>query len=84
MTDIEWRSLSGEQIVDICEAGREELERRRNEAMGCLELAFGPREAAAPKPGRPLGSKNKKADETNGNGHLSARQQQLAEAEAAS
>lgn len=81
--DIEWRSLTGEQIVDICDAGRGELQRRRDEADSCLELAFGTREQkheapAKRGPGRPP----IKAKEENGNGHLSARAQQLAEAEA--
>lgn len=81
MTDIEWRSLSASEIVDICDAGRAELQRRRDEAEASLELAFGPREPKQPEkrgPGRP-------PIKANGNGQqLSARAQQLAEAEAAS
>jgi hypothetical protein len=55
MDDIEWRSLIGERIVDIIAEGREELERRRNEASACLELAFGPRDEQhqPPRRGRP-------------------------------
>jgi hypothetical protein len=45
MTDsIDWRAKTAREIVDIVEEGRVELERRRNEALESLEIAFGARE----------------------------------------
>lgn len=45
MTDnIDWRAKTAREIVDIVEEGRVELERRRNEALESLDMAFGARE----------------------------------------